>query len=132
MINDSDKFIYFKSIDPTTYVIICLYADDMLILSPNLGTINKTKWMLTSNFDMKDMGEANVILGIKITKTSDGLRLSQEHYVEKMLRRFRYYERKHVSTPYDANTRLKKNLKYSVDQLRYAQIIGRLIYSKSK
>ena len=66
MIKDSDKFIYFKSIDPTTYMIICLYADDMLILSPNFGTINETKWMLDSNFDMKDMGAANVILCIKI------------------------------------------------------------------
>ena len=58
------------------------------------------------------MGEANVILGIKITKTSDGLRLSQERYVEKMLRRFGYYERKPVSAPYDANTHLKKNLNH--------------------
>ncbi|KAH9781527.1 hypothetical protein KPL71_008509 [Citrus sinensis] len=128
VINDSNKCIYFKSIDATTYVIICLYVDDMLILSPNLGTINETKWMLASNFDMKDMGEADVILGIKITKTSDSFRLSQEHYVEKMLRRFGYYDKKLVSTPYDANTHLKKNLKQSVDQLRYAQIIGSLMY----
>ncbi|KAH9781528.1 hypothetical protein KPL71_008509 [Citrus sinensis] len=76
----------------------------------------------------KDMGEADVILGIKITKTSDSFRLSQEHYVEKMLRRFGYYDKKLVSTPYDANTHLKKNLKQSVDQLRYAQIIGSLMY----
>ena len=49
VINDSDKFIYFKSIDPNTCVIIYLYADDMLILSPNLGRINETKWMLAFN-----------------------------------------------------------------------------------
>ena len=84
VINDLDKCIYFKSIDATTYMIICLYFDNMLILSPNLGTINETKWMLASNFDMKDMGEADVILSIKITKTSDGFRLSQEHYVKKI------------------------------------------------
>ena len=70
MINDSYKCIYFKSIDATTYVIICLYIDDMLILSLNLGTINETKRMLASNFDMKDIGEADVIVNIKITKTS--------------------------------------------------------------
>ena len=120
MINDSYKCIYFKSIDATTYVIICLYIDDMLILSLNLGTINETKMMLASNFDMKDIREANVILGIKITKINDGFKLSQEHYVEKMLKRYGYYNGKLVSTRYDVNTHLKKNLKHSVDQLRYA------------
>ena len=69
-------------------MIICLYVDDMLILSPSINVINETKMLLASNFDMKDMGEANVILGIK---TNDGFRLSQEHYVEKILKKFRYY-----------------------------------------
>ena len=72
------------------YVIICLYVDDMLILSHCMEMINETKRMLASNFDMKDMGEANVIIGIKVTRVSDGLRFSQEHHVEKFLKKFRY------------------------------------------
>lgn len=84
--------------------------------------------LLASNFDMKDLGEANVILGIKITKTSDGLILSQEHYVENLLRRVRYYYCKTVSTLYDSNTHLKKNIEYCVDQARYAQLISSLMY----
>lgn len=78
MINDSDKFIYSKSIDANTYVSICLYANDVLILCSNIGTIDKTKETLAFNFDMKDMGEANMILRIKIIKTYDVLMLSQE------------------------------------------------------
>ena len=96
----------------------------MFILSSNLETINETKKILAFNFDMKDMREADVISGIKITKINDGLRLSQEHYVEKI----GYYDRKSVSIPYDTNTHLKKYLKHSVDQLRYAQIISSLMY----
>ena len=88
MINDSDKCIYFKSIDTNMYVIICMYVDDLLILSHYMETINEIKRMLASNFDMKDMGEANVILGIKVTRVSDGIRLSQEHYIEKFLKKF--------------------------------------------
>ena len=87
VINDSDNCIYFKSIDAITYVITSLQVDDMFILSSNLGMRNETKKMLAFNFDMKDKGEAYVISGIKITKINDGLRLSQEHYIEKMLRR---------------------------------------------
>ena len=40
--------------------------------------------MLKSHFDMKDLGEANFILGMKITKTYDGIFLDQSHYVEKI------------------------------------------------
>ena len=58
----------------------------------------------SSNFNMKDMGEANVILGIKIIMSDDGLPLSQEHYMEKFLKKFGFYESNLVSTPYDANT----------------------------
>ena len=58
------------------YVILCLYVDDMLIVGSNEYMINTTKELLNSQFDMKDMGLADVILGIKILRTSDGLILS--------------------------------------------------------
>ncbi|GJT46114.1 zinc finger, CCHC-type containing protein, partial [Tanacetum coccineum] len=41
------------------------------------------KGILSSRFSMKDMGEANVILGIKIKHESNGIAISQSHYIEK-------------------------------------------------
>ena len=128
LINEADKCVYYKNLDINAYVIICLYVDDMLIFGTSMDVVTKTKSFLASNFDMKDMGEADVILGIKVLRKADGLILSQEHYVEKFLKRFEYYECKPVVTPYDANTHLKKNLDHSVSQPRYAQIIGSLMY----
>ena len=58
------------------YVVVCLYVDDMLIVGSDDKMIISTKNMLNSRFDMKDIGLANVILGIKILRTSDGLILS--------------------------------------------------------
>uniref|UniRef100_A0A2N9FSL6 Reverse transcriptase Ty1/copia-type domain-containing protein n=1 Tax=Fagus sylvatica TaxID=28930 RepID=A0A2N9FSL6_FAGSY len=49
----------------------------------NNDIIKATKRMLNSKFDMKDLGVVDVILGIKITRTSDGLVLSQSHYIKK-------------------------------------------------
>ena len=43
--------------------------DNMLIFGLNMHVINETKNMLKSHFDMKDLGETNFILGMKITKT---------------------------------------------------------------
>ena len=45
----------------------------MLIIGSNSEIIRITKQFLSSRFDMKDMGVADVILGIKISKTSEGL-----------------------------------------------------------
>ncbi|GJT47458.1 retrovirus-related pol polyprotein from transposon TNT 1-94 [Tanacetum coccineum] len=64
-INECDKCVYVKDTS-SGYVILCLYVDDMLIVGSNDKIIRSTKDMLKSKFDMKDMGLADVILGIKI------------------------------------------------------------------
>ena len=103
-----DKCVYTKYIEKEC-VIIALYVDDMLIFGTSLSMVHSTKRFLASQFDMKDMGEANVILGVKITRMGDSIMLSQEHYIEKILKRFGHFDAKPVSTPYDANTHLMKN-----------------------
>ena len=128
LINEADKCIYYKSYDTNTYVIICLYVDDMLIFGTSINVINETMNFLTFNFDMKDMGEANVILGIKIVKGDDSPALSQERYIEKFFKKFKLFDCKLVSTPYDTNTQLKKNTSDSVSQSEYAKIIGSRIF----
>ena len=81
--NECDKCIYYKSWN-NLHVIISLYVDDMLIFCSNTYVINETKNMLKSHFDMKDLGDASFILGMKIIKTGDGIFLDQSHYVEKI------------------------------------------------
>ena len=115
-INDVDKCIYSKYED-NTCVVICLYVDDMLIFGTSLEVVCETKKFLGSKFDMKDLGEAEVILGIKITRTPNGLKLSQEHYVEKFIRKFEHFDCKPVSTPYDPRSQLKKNREHSIAQI---------------
>ena len=126
-INDGDKCIYSK-VENNSCIIICLYVDGMLIFGTNLQVLIDTKSFLRSKFDMKDLGEVEVIIGIKISRVLNGLNLSQEHYVEKILKRFEYFDCKLVSTPYDPNSQLKKNREHSVAQIEYAQIIGSLMY----
>jgi len=47
------------------YVIVYLYMDNMLILGSINHIIKSTKKILTNKLDIKDLGVANVILGIK-------------------------------------------------------------------
>ena len=107
-INECDKCVYVKSTDKG-YVIVCLYVDDMLIIDSNHEMIMSTKKILSKQFDMKDMGITDVILGIKITKTSEGYSLSQTHYIEKILDKFGKYDERPARTPVDASLHLPKN-----------------------
>ncbi|KAK9668952.1 hypothetical protein RND81_13G098400 [Saponaria officinalis] len=76
----------------------------------------------------KDMGVADVILGIKITRTETGLCLSQSHYVEKILEKLNQFDCTHVRTPYDSSMHLSKNKGNSIGQEKYAKIIGSVMY----
>jgi hypothetical protein len=80
---------------------------------------------------MKDLGEADVILNIKLIKEDSGITLSQSHYVEKALSQFGFMDSKPSPTPYDSSVILRKNKKIARDQLRYSQIIGSLMYLAS-
>ena len=58
------------------YFIVYLYVDGMFILNNNDHMIKSTKKILAKKFDMKDLGVADIILGIKFYRTFDGLVLS--------------------------------------------------------
>nr|GEV61341.1 ATP phosphoribosyltransferase 1, chloroplastic [Tanacetum cinerariifolium] len=103
-INECDKCVYVKDTS-SGYVIMCLYVDDMLIIGSNDKMIKSTKDILKSKFDMKDMGLANVIRGIKIIQTHNGLVLSQAHYVEKILNTHNAWDSGLARTPIDTSTR---------------------------
>ena len=50
--------------------------DDMVIFGTNQQLAIETKSFLRFKFDMKDIREAKVILGIKISRTPNGFNLS--------------------------------------------------------
>ena len=70
-------------------MILCLYMDDILILGTSVDVTKEVKDFLSNNFEMKDLGEADVILNIKLLREGNGgIKLVQSHYVEKILSRF--------------------------------------------
>ena len=87
----SDHSVYFKKIENGSDIIFLLYVDDILVVGSNMQDINVFKKKLDNSFVMKDLGVANKILGMRITrdKTNHNLTLSQGEYIEKVLERFR-------------------------------------------
>ena len=87
-----------------------------------------TKRMLSNNFDMKDLRVADVSLGVKITRSPDGITLSQYHYVDKMIERFKEHEIKENINSFLPHIYLRKNIGTRVRQLEYFKIIRSLVY----
>jgi hypothetical protein len=109
VVNEVDKCVYYHY-GGGEGVILCLYVDDILILGTSLDVIKETKDFLSNNFEMKDLGEADVILNIKLLREGNGgVTLVQSHYVEKVLSRFGYSKCEPAATPYDPSKLLKKN-----------------------
>jgi hypothetical protein len=119
VINEADRYSYYRhgggQHGGGQGVMLCLYVDDILIFGTSIEVINDVKSFLSKSFDMKDLGEVDVILNIKLIKDENGITLSQSHYVEKVLSRFGYMGSKPSPTPYDPSVILRKNKKIVKD-----------------
>ncbi|GKE34924.1 hypothetical protein Tco_1454246 [Tanacetum coccineum] len=69
------------------------------------------------------MGEADVILGIKIKRENKRLVITQSHYIKKLLKKFNREDCSPVSTPMDPIEKLMPNTGKPVDQLEYSRAI---------
>ncbi|CAM8881217.1 unnamed protein product [Rhodiola kirilowii] len=85
-----DTCLYFKSMKSDVVLYVLLYVDDILLISNSKSTIAKLKSELKQHFDMKDLGVAQKILGVKIVRNRNNgtMYLSQSDYITKVLNKF--------------------------------------------
>ncbi|GJU05386.1 retrotransposon protein, putative, ty1-copia subclass [Tanacetum coccineum] len=74
-----DNCIYYRLYAPGEFIYLLLDVDDMLIACKSKAEIGSTKSLLTKEFDMMELGEANKILGMEIVmdRSRKILRVSQ-------------------------------------------------------
>jgi hypothetical protein len=71
VVNEADICVYYWY-GGGKGVIFCLYVDDILIFGTKLHVIKEVKNLLSNNFEMKDLGEADVILKFKLLREGNG------------------------------------------------------------
>jgi len=108
--NASDQYIYLKK-NESHFIILVLYVDDILLASSSVELLTKTKFMLNNHFDMKDLGDASVFLGIQISrhKSRGILGLSQRGYIDKVLKRFNMHSCSSCAAPVQKGDKLSKS-----------------------
>ena len=58
--------MYYNKLAGGEYIYLLLYVDNMFIASKNRSAIDKLKKGLSSDFEIKDLGEAKKVLGMEI------------------------------------------------------------------
>ncbi|GJZ27414.1 zinc finger, CCHC-type containing protein [Tanacetum coccineum] len=91
--------------------------------------VDLTNEFLSLRFSMKDTGEVDVILGIKIKHESNGIAISPSYYIEKVLKKFNYFDCTPVSTPIATSKKLRPNNGQTISQLKYSRVISCLMYA---
>nr|GEU46148.1 zinc finger, CCHC-type [Tanacetum cinerariifolium] len=86
-------------------------------------------FVMSDNEHKVYMGEADVILGIKIKRKNKRIVITQSHYIEKILKKFNREDCSPMSTHMDPVEKLKPNIEKPVDQLDYSRAIGCLMYA---
>ena len=71
VVNEADKCVYYRY-GGDEGIILCSYVDSILIFGSSLKVIEEVKEFLTNNFEMKDLGEADIILNIKLLRKGNG------------------------------------------------------------
>ena len=113
-------------------------VDDMLIVGQDATKIINLKKDLSKFFDMKDLGPAQQILGMKIVRDRKArkLFLSQEEYVERVVKRFNMEKAKSVSTPLANHFKLSSKScpssekdKKEMKGVPYSSAVGSLMYA---
>ncbi|KAH9768832.1 Integrase catalytic domain-containing protein [Citrus sinensis] len=66
--SEHDHCVYFRRLPDGAFIYVLLYVDYMLIASKNRDEIERLKKQLASEFKMKDLGDAQRILGMEIRR----------------------------------------------------------------
>jgi hypothetical protein len=130
---NTDQSVY---ISENQDLILIAYVDDILAISEKLSTINNAYQSLSKTLEIKDLGDANTFLGIKIVRDrlKGSIRFSQESYTEKILRRFGIKQALKPVLPIPVGARIAPNQDQATaeDIHLYQQQIGSIMYLMTK
>jgi len=137
MMIEEDHCVYVKR-SKSNFLILSLYADDILLGENNKKMIVATQGWLSSKLKMKSMSEVCYVLGVKILRDRSRklLCLFQETYIKKILERFQMQVCKPVDTPVEKGSTLSISMcpqsseeKEKLARVSYSNDFGSLMYA---
>nr|GEV49755.1 putative ribonuclease H-like domain-containing protein [Tanacetum cinerariifolium] len=124
---------YRGKIDQTLFIkkqkrdilLVQIYVDDIIFGATNEDLCKSFKKLMKDKFQMSSMGELTFFLGLQVKQKNDGIFISQDKYVAKILRKYGLTKGKSASTPIDTEKPLLKDPDgEDVDVHTYRSMIG--------
>ncbi|GJT04482.1 putative ribonuclease H-like domain-containing protein [Tanacetum coccineum] len=113
-------------------LLVQVYVDDIIFGSTKKELCNAFEKLMHEKFQMSSMGELTFFLGLQVQQKKDGIFISQDKYVIKILKKFGFTEVKTTSTPMKTQKSLLKDEDgEEVDVYMYRSMIGSLMYLTS-
>ncbi|GJY94620.1 putative ribonuclease H-like domain-containing protein [Tanacetum coccineum] len=89
--------------------LVQVYVDDIIFGSTNKELYTGFEKLMKEMFQMNSIGELTFFLGLQVQQKEDGIFISQDKYVAKILKKFNYTDVKSASTPIDLEKPLVKD-----------------------
>ncbi|GJX83373.1 putative ribonuclease H-like domain-containing protein [Tanacetum coccineum] len=123
-----DKTLFIKN-DKGDILLVQVYVDDIIFGSTKKSLCDKFEGLMHKRFQMSSMGELTFFLGLQVQQKKDGIFISQDKYMAKILKKFNFATIKTASTPMEPNNALVKDEEAdNIDVHLYRSMIGSLMY----
>nr|GEV47030.1 putative ribonuclease H-like domain-containing protein [Tanacetum cinerariifolium] len=123
-----DKTLFIKK-DKKDIMLVQVYVDDIIFGSTKKSWCDEFEALMKSRFQMSSMGELTFFLGLQVKQKKDGIFISHDKYVAKILKKFDFMSVKTASTPIETKKPLVKDAEATdVDVHLYRSMIGSLMY----
>jgi hypothetical protein len=125
-----DTSLFFLSNKQATMFVL-IYVDDIIVLSSSQGAIDALLKNLEKAFALKDLGDLHYFFGIEVTKTKEGILLTQHKYAIELLKKVGMISCKSISTLLSTLEKLSAHsgeLLGPNDATEYRSIVGGLQY----
>ncbi|GJZ53223.1 putative ribonuclease H-like domain-containing protein [Tanacetum coccineum] len=126
-----DKTLFIKRVK-SDILLVQVYVDDIIFGSTKKKLCTEFEKLMHKKFQMSSMGELTFFLGLQVTQKDDGIFISQDKYVDEILKKFGFSTVKTASTPMETSKPLLKDAEAEdVDVHLYRSMIGSLMYLTS-
>jgi hypothetical protein len=126
---NSDPCVYIQW-DGDEFAIITVYVDDLMLFTSSDKMMDHMKNAIKSECEAIDMGQPSKIIGIEITFMNDAVIISQQKYIENLLKKEGLVDANPVAMPMDPHIQLMPNPEDNElnRSNSYAKLIGELQY----
>ncbi|GJU28156.1 putative ribonuclease H-like domain-containing protein [Tanacetum coccineum] len=123
-----DKILFIKRIK-SDILLVQAHVNDIIFRSTKKELCTDFENLMHKKFQMSSMGELTFFLGLQVTQKDDGIFISQDKYVDEILKKFGFSTVKTTSTPLETLKPLLKDAEAEdVDVHLYRSMIGSLMY----